>query len=97
MSFRYRPLRALLLAGFLSSAIVPSGAQAAAPPPIPKLTADAVTHHTLQLNGRTYAYTARAGTITLRNETDQPTARVFYTAFTLDGSEFDASSGYVFV
>ncbi|MEO7202679.1 MAG: peptidase S10 [Candidatus Tumulicola sp.] len=87
LSFRYRPLRALLLAGFLSSAIVPSGAQAAAPPPIPKLTADAVTHHTLQLNGRTYAYTARAGTITLRNETDQPTARVFYTAFTLDGSE----------
>ena len=87
MSFRYRPLRALLLAGFLSSAIVPSGAQAAAPPPIPKLTADAVTHHTLQLNGRTYAYTARAGTITLRNETDQPTARVFYTAFTLDGSD----------
>jgi carboxypeptidase C (cathepsin A) len=87
LSFRYRPLRALLLAGFLSSAIVPSGAQAAAPPPIPKLTADAVTHHTLQLNGRTYAYTARAGTITLRNETDQPTARVFYTAFTLDGSD----------
>lgn len=87
MSFRYRPLRALLLAGFLSSAIVPSGAQAAAPPPIPKLTADAVTHHTLQLNGRTYAYTARAGTITLRSQTDQPTARVFYTAFTLDGSD----------
>jgi carboxypeptidase C (cathepsin A) len=87
LSFRYRPLRALLLAGFLSSAIVPSGAQAAAPPPIPKLTADAVTHHTLQLNGRTYAYTARAGTITLRSETDQPTARVFYTAFTLDGSD----------
>ncbi len=87
MSFRYRPLRALLLAGFLSSAIVPAGTQAAAPPPIPKLTADAVTHHSLQLNGRTYAYTARAGTITLRNETDQPTARVFYTAFTLDGSE----------
>jgi carboxypeptidase C (cathepsin A) len=87
LSFRYRPLRALLLAGFLSSAIVPSGAQAAAPPPIPKLTADAVTHHTLQLNGRTYAYTARAGTITLRSQTDQPTARVFYTAFTLDGSD----------
>jgi carboxypeptidase C (cathepsin A) len=87
LSFRYRPLRALLLAGFLSSAIVPTGTQAAAPPPIPKLTADAVTHHSLQLNGRTYAYTARAGTITLRNETDQPTARVFYTAFTLDGSE----------
>ena len=33
----------------------------------------------------TLAYTARAGTITLRNGQDQPTPAVFYTAYTVDG------------
>ena len=54
---------------------------------MPALTPDAVTHHTLALGGKTLQYTARAGTITLRNATDQPTARVFYTAYTLDGAD----------
>jgi carboxypeptidase C (cathepsin A) len=53
---------------------------------IPRLTPDAVTHHQLALSGRTLTYTARAGTITLRNGDDKPTARVFYTAYTLDGA-----------
>ncbi|HYL27753.1 MAG TPA: peptidase S10 [Candidatus Nitrosotalea sp.] len=53
---------------------------------IPAQTPDGVTHHTLVLGGKSYAYTARAGTITLRNGQDQPTARVFYTAYTLDNS-----------
>jgi carboxypeptidase C (cathepsin A) len=86
LSLRLPPLRALLLASILASAIAPRAAVAGPPPPIPQLTPDAVTHHTLVLDGRTLAYTARAGTITLRNQTDQPTARVFYTAFTLDGA-----------
>lgn len=60
-------------------------AAAAPAPPIPKLTPDAVTHHALLLDGSRLAYTARAGTITLRNGDDQPTARVFYTAYTRDG------------
>jgi len=55
-------------------------------PPIPPSTPDAVTHHRLTLGGRSLAYTARAGTITLRNGSDQPIARVFYTAYTLDGA-----------
>ena len=59
----------------------------AKPAAIPALTPDAVTHHTIVLGGRTLAYTARAGTITLRNAQDQPTARVFYTAYTLDGAD----------
>jgi carboxypeptidase C (cathepsin A) len=50
-------------------------------------TPDAVTHHSLVLGARTLAYTARAGTITLRNDRDQPTARVFYTADTLDRAD----------
>ncbi|MBV8723982.1 MAG: peptidase S10 [Candidatus Eremiobacteraeota bacterium] len=57
------------------------------PAPVPPRTADAVTHHRLVLDGRTLAYTARAGTITLRNTAEQPTARIFYTAYTLDGAE----------
>lgn len=63
-----------------------SPAGAAKPKPVPALTPDAVTHHRIVLTGRTLAYTARAGTITLRNGDDQPTARVFYTAYTLDGT-----------
>ncbi len=60
---------------------------AAKPPPIPALTPDAVTHHRIVLGGRALAYTARAGTITLRNGDDQPIVRVFYTAYTLDGAD----------
>jgi carboxypeptidase C (cathepsin A) len=60
---------------------------AAAKPQIPVMTPDAITHHRLALGGRTLAYTARAGTITLRNGDDQPIARVFYTAYTLDGAD----------
>lgn len=52
----------------------------------PADTPDAVTHHTIVLNGRTYGYTARAGTITLKNADAQPTCRVFYVAYTLDGA-----------
>ena len=72
----------LLAAGLACSSI----AAAAKPPAIPALTADGVTHHTIAIGGRTLAYTARAGTLTLRNADDQPTARVFYTAYTLDGA-----------
>jgi len=66
--------------------VLPRPAPAAAPP-IPALTPDGVTHHTVTIDGQTLAYTARAGTITLRNGDDQPTARVFYTAFTKDGAD----------
>lgn len=46
---------------------------------------DSVTHHTMTLSGKSVEYTARAGTITLRNATEQPTAQIFYVAYTLDG------------
>jgi carboxypeptidase C (cathepsin A) len=76
--------RALLLAALALSWPVAAVAKA---PPIPAQTPDAVTHHTLEMGGRALAYTARAGTITLRNGQDEPIARVFYTAYTLDGAE----------
>ena len=47
-------------------------------------TPDAVTQHSVAIDGRSIAYTARAGTLTLRDEQEKPTARVFYTAFTVD-------------
>lgn len=71
-------------------------ASAAKPNPIPPLTPDAVTHHHITLNGRALNYTARAGTITLRNGEDQPAARVFYTAYTVDGAH-DSSRPVTFL
>jgi carboxypeptidase C (cathepsin A) len=53
--------------------------------PIPPATPDAVTHHAVQIDGRAIAYTARAGTIALRNDKEELTARMFYTAYTKDG------------
>lgn len=44
-----------------------------------------MTQHTISVGGRTIAYTARAGTIAIYDKKEQPTAHVFYTAFTQDG------------
>ena len=50
---------------------------------------DAVTHHTIVLGGKALAYTARAGTIALRDEDEHATAQVFYVAYTLDSATPD--------
>ena len=84
---RYLAFALRSLGLLLALAVGLSGAAAAKAPPIPAQTPDAVTHHRLVLAGKTLAYTARAGTITLRNEADEPTARIFYTAYTLDGAD----------
>ncbi|MBV8373862.1 MAG: peptidase S10 [Candidatus Eremiobacteraeota bacterium] len=84
MSLRLAWSRALVSLGLVAGLTAPGRAAA---PAIPHPTADAVTHHSILLGGRSYAYTARAGTITLRTVDDQPTARVFYTAYTLDGAD----------
>jgi carboxypeptidase C (cathepsin A) len=65
-------------------AVVVLGA-APRPTPMPPATPDAITHHSITLDGHTYAYTARAGTITLRDQDHRPTCRMFYVAYTLDG------------
>ncbi|HLX25599.1 MAG TPA: hypothetical protein VKR05_01295, partial [Candidatus Cybelea sp.] len=72
--------RALLATALVLCICTPGVAKLAA---IPPSTPDAVTHHTITLDGRSYTYTARAGTITLRNGSDEPIARVFYTAYTV--------------
>jgi carboxypeptidase C (cathepsin A) len=81
------PLHRLSLCALvLAMSVASLGTVGRSAPPIPAPVADAVTHHTIVVAGRTLAYTARAGTITVRNQEEQPLARVFYTAFTLDGA-----------
>jgi carboxypeptidase C (cathepsin A) len=80
----------LALAGAGTSAFAAPRHPAPSPPPAPPPVAaapDAVTQHTIALNGKTYPYTARAGTITLEDAKGQPNCRMFYTAFTLDGAD----------
>ena len=70
----------------LSFALVLAAAVAMpAAPAAPGVTPDAVTQHSIALGGRTYQYTARAGTIDLQNDKDQTIGDMFYTAFTADG------------
>jgi carboxypeptidase C (cathepsin A) len=64
----------------------PSPSATVAPASEPGAYPDSVTEHTIVLGGKTIPYTARAGTITLFNDKDQPTARIFYTAFTESGT-----------
>jgi carboxypeptidase C (cathepsin A) len=42
----------------------------------------AVTHHTATIGGKPVAYTATAGTITIRDDDGKPTASMFYVAYT---------------
>lgn len=48
---------------------------------------DAVTHHTDTFAGRKISYTAKAGTLILRDDAGKPTARMFYVAYTQDGAD----------
>jgi carboxypeptidase C (cathepsin A) len=89
-----RNFAAIAIAGILllgaAPRPAPSPSPAAEPPPAAGQTADAVTHHSVTIGGTAYAYTARAGLITLVNGKEQPAANVFYTAYTLDGVDSTA-------
>ncbi|HEY2555004.1 MAG TPA: hypothetical protein VGI15_07125 [Candidatus Cybelea sp.] len=50
----------------------------------------ATTHHVLRIGGAGLPYTARAGTIVLKNAKKQPDISMFYTAYTKDGADFSA-------
>ena len=54
------------------------------------------THHTVQIAGKSVSYTATAGTIILRNDKDEPTAKMFYIAYTKDGDSNPASRPLTF-
>ena len=44
-----------------------------------------ITHHELSLDGKTYKYTATAGTLLIDNDDAKPYGSIFYVAYTLDG------------
>jgi carboxypeptidase C (cathepsin A) len=46
-----------------------------------------VTHHTTSIAGRPLAYTARTGTMVLKDENGKPKAQVFYISYTKDGED----------
>jgi carboxypeptidase C (cathepsin A) len=86
-----RALGTLLLGAALALALSPAlaGAQAAPSPapfrPLPNVK-DSVTHRSIALGGRRIAYTAHAGSILLRDKDNEPTASMFYVAYTADGA-----------
>lgn len=52
-------------------------------PPVDEATA--VSHGSVNVRGQTIAYTATAGTLTIRDDDAKPIASMFYTAYTRDG------------
>ncbi len=87
-----RLCRLFMLLG-LASAFLPVGAQAAdapaaeAHPAQSRLPPDAVVHHSLDLPGRTLAFTSTAGIIHATDEHGQPLADIATVAYTLDGAD----------
>jgi carboxypeptidase C (cathepsin A) len=72
----------------LGAALILVGATPAPKKPaVPAATPDAVSHNAIPIDGRMVAYTARAGTITLHNDKDETTARMFYVAYSKDHSD----------
>ena len=72
----------------LGAALILVGATPAPKKPaVPPAPPDAITHNAVPIDGHMVAYTARAGTITLRNDKDETTARMFYVAYAKDHSD----------
>ena len=53
------------------------------PPPVKDVSADklSVTHHKLKVNGRTIKYTATAGFLQIKDESNKPRAELFFVAY----------------
>ncbi len=76
-----------VLALGIAAATIAAAPAAHRPAPLPREIPDAVTHHTARVGGASIPYTARAGTITLKNDKEEVTARIFYVAYTKDGAD----------
>lgn len=74
---------AVLLCPYPAAAATPDATSSAAPLPLPKVET-AITHHTAHIGSRSVRYTATAGTITLTTDRNEPTATMFYIAYTAD-------------
>jgi carboxypeptidase C (cathepsin A) len=62
-------------------------ADAAATAETPPKEDSAVSRHSVSVNGQTIKYTATAGTLLIRDDKDEPTASMFYVAYTQDGAD----------
>ncbi|GAC1616085.1 MAG: S10 family peptidase [Candidatus Acidiferrum sp.] len=60
----------------------PGDKPADAPAAVPAKEESSVTDHTIKIGGQTIPYKATAATILLKNEKDEPTALIYYTAYT---------------
>jgi len=65
----------------------PRPSPAASPPAPASAGASAITHHTITVDGRPIAYTAKAATITLRDQQGDETAQIFTVAYLADGAD----------
>lgn len=65
-------------------AMVADAEKAWVKPPIDE--GSAVSHGAVTVAGQRIAYTATAGTLTIRDDDGKPTASIFYTAYTRDGT-----------
>ena len=54
---------------------------------VPAIERVATTHHTTVIDGKSITYTARAGTMVLKDASGKPKASVFYVAYTKDGEK----------
>ncbi len=83
-----KTLTVLAMIGFTCAVTGRSASAPPSPPPVaaPRAVTDAVTRHSIVVGGKTLAYTARAGTILLRNDDEAATGSMFYVAYTLDGA-----------
>ncbi len=82
-----KTMKIATIAAALAACVAAVGPARAAGPAVPPLPADrdSTTHHTIVLGGRSIPYSATAGTITLKDEKNVSTARMFYVAYTEDG------------
>ncbi len=81
--YRFSLAGAILLATF---APVPAALAKPGPMPSPGIhSRSVVTHGHVVIGGKTIRYTARAGTLIMRNAKMQPVASIFYVAYTRDG------------
>lgn len=71
----------------LASIAPPARAEASKPKTVAAKAKEreSVTHHQVVIDGRTISYTATAGTIILRDAKHEPTASIFFIAYTEDG------------
>ncbi len=65
-------------------------------PPVPLEEKSSVTRHSLSLDGRSYPYTATAGTLLLKEDDGTVKASIFYVAYILDGVKDPATRPVTF-